>query len=150
MPGISGLVSGIAGGIGDLFSAEGDQAEAHAYGEAETIAKQNAQLEVQSTAIKEAQSNRQVYQTVGAQEAGVGAGGFAETGSARSLFQNSAQQGALQKQTLEVQGTINENSYTAAADAYRGQADAANAAATASQVAGGASVVGGVLGLFGL
>jgi hypothetical protein len=147
---IPGGIGSIGSGIGDLFSASGDQAEANAYGEAATIATQNAELEVQSTKIQEAQSNRQVYQTLGAQESGVAAGGFAETGSAKALFQNSAQQGALQKQVLEVQGTINENAYTAAADAYKGQQQAAIAASEAAQASGVGGILGGIASIFGI
>lgn len=148
---LSGLNFGDIGtGISDLFGAAGDKAEANAYGTASKIALQNAQLEQESTRIQEAQTSRQVFQTIGAQEAGVGAGGFAEAGSARSLLANSAAQGALQKQVIQVQGAINENAYKAAAAAYTGQQQAAIAASKASTGSGIFSFLGGVAGLFGL
>ena len=140
----------IGAGISDLFGAAGDKAEANAYGKAAALATQNAGFEAESGAIQQAQTNRKIFQTVGAQETGVAAGGFSQTGSARSLFANSAAQGALQKQVLEVQTDINVNSYKAAAEAYKGQQAAANMAAKAGTVGGIASLIGGVAGIFGL
>lgn len=140
----------IGSGVADLFGAAGDTAEANAYKEAATLANQNAELEQQSTAIQTAQANRQIYQTLGAQETGVAGGGFAETGSARALFMNSAAQGALQKQVLEVQGGINVNAYKEAAAAYTGQQQAAIAASQAGVAGGIGGILGGIGGLFGL
>lgn len=149
MGSISSGIAGIGSGIGDLFSASGDRASASAYRKASKIATQNAELEVQSTQIQEAQSSRQVFQTLGAQEADVAGNGLTESGSARALFASSASQGALQKQVLEVQGQINENSYKAAAAAYTGQASAADAAASAATATGIGNIIGGTVGLFG-
>ena len=148
---LGGLNFGDIGtGISDLFGAAGDQAEANAYGTAAQIANQNAQLEAESTAIQQAQTNRKIYQTLGAQQAGVAAGGFSSTGSARALLQNSAQQAGLQKQVLEVQGDINVNAYKQAAAAYTGQQNAAIASSKAGTGAGIFSLIGGVAGIFGL
>jgi hypothetical protein len=140
----------IGSGVSDLFGAQGDAAEGKAYAQAATIASQNAALEAESTKIQEAQNTRQTYQVLGAQQAIQGASGFAQTGSARSVYANSAAQSALNRQVIQVQGTIQENAYKAAAEAYTGQKEAAYAAQDAGVANGIGGILGGILGIFGI
>jgi hypothetical protein len=77
------MFSDVGGGVNDIFSfmasgykAEGAEKEAAAYREAATLAGQQAEFEKQSTAIKEVQANRNIYQGMGATQADVSAGGF--------------------------------------------------------------------------
>lgn len=133
----------IAGGIGDLFQATGDRLEAKNYEEAQHLALINKQFTKSSTAIEQQQAGRQIAQTIGAQEAGVGGTGFAETGSAMSLLRSSAQQGALAHQTIAVNGLLAETSEQAQADAYGNMAKAAKNAATGDTVAGIGGIIGG-------
>lgn len=136
-----------AGGqaIQDLFEGEGNAAQANAFSGAATLAEQNAQLEAASTRIQETQTARQVYQTIGTQEADVAGAGFTESGSALDLLQASQQQGALAKSLVNIQGAITGNAYASAAGEYSGLASAYNAASTGSEVSAIGSIGGALL-----
>jgi hypothetical protein len=146
----SDLIQGIGSAAGDAAQAAGQFAAAGDYKQAATIAEQNAQISAESTAIQQQSASRQIYQTIGGQQAQVGAAGFASGGSSLSLLHASAAQGAITHQLLEAQGQININSYNEQASAYKAQAQVATAAGTADAAAGATSAVTGVLKFFGL
>lgn len=124
MADLGGILGGVGGAVDSLFSGIGSLKAAGAYTKASQIALQNAQLSTESTAIQQTQAARKVYQSIGGQEADVAGAGFAASGSALDLLRSSAEQGALQKQLIGVQGIINTNSYEQQATAYQAQAAA--------------------------
>lgn len=130
--------SDLGGAVGDIFGGIGSLKAADAYGKAANIELQNAAIAKESTQIQETQTQRQIFQTLGAQQAAVGASGFASSGTAQDLLRSSISQGALQKQVIAAQGQINVNAYEAQATAYQGQAAASKAAA-------GGGFLGGIL-----
>lgn len=132
-----------AGAAGSIFNAFGDFAEAAGYSKAASLEKQNAGYERLSGEIQLAATNRQIYQTIGAEEAGTAANGLTNSGSALSVLRSSQQQAGLQKGLLELQTNINVNS-----SLERAAADEADA--TAKEVGGVGSLVSGALGLFGI
>jgi hypothetical protein len=129
-----------AGAASDLFSsqinaesldikAKGDLAEAASYDMAAGLALLNKQYTVTETAIKETQNDREVYQTISQQQAGVAGGGLAESGSALDLLRSSAQQGALSHAIIGQQGLITEAGYQEQHDSYTNMAGALRQAA---------------------
>jgi len=96
--------SNFGGAVSDLFAASGDRAkaqgdliEAQNYDLASTLALQNEQFTQTSTAIRQAQIDRNTTQVLGEQQADVASAGFAESGSSLDLLADSARQGALTK-----------------------------------------------------
>lgn len=134
--------SDIGGAVGDLFAASadrskaaGDRVEAGNYDLASTLATQNEKFTESSTAIKQAQLDRSIYQTIGGQQADVAGAGFANSGSSLDLMRDSAQQGALTKAVGAQQGLITEAGYTEQATSYTNMASAARMAADAEDKA---------------
>jgi hypothetical protein len=145
IPGLGGMNFGLIGaGIGDLFAAGGDKDEENDYKQAASIATQNVAISAESTDIQKTQAQRDIYQTIGSQQAEVAASGTTGGGSAQALLRSSRSQGALQQQQLTVQGQINQNAYKEQAQAYTGEADAAGAAASAATAGGIGSILGGL------
>jgi hypothetical protein len=150
-------------GVSDLFSAEGDKAlaagdfaAAQSYTRASSIAEENKGLSELSTEIQQAQLNRKITMTEGAQVAATGAANL-EGGSAGDLMRMSIQQGALAKTLVATQGHINANAYEEQATAYQAMSASATAAGNAAeQAAKGAtfgaafSFLGGAVGLLAL
>lgn len=134
--------------ISDFYAYQGDKASAKNYLEAADIANQNATLEQMSTAIQESATQRQLYKTIGGQQADVAGAGFAESGSAIDLMKDSTRQGAIQKALINVQGTINTNAYRAQAGAYMGEYQAAQFAAKSAAAGGGLAAISGIASLF--
>jgi hypothetical protein len=111
------------------IKAQGDLAESTEYDEAGALAKQNEAFTAQSTAIKEAQNNRQVTQTIGGEQASIAGAGFANSGSSMAMLRDSASQGALTTAVAGEQGLITEASYNEQAQSYQTMSDAAKTAA---------------------
>lgn len=122
--------SDIGGAASDLFSAAGDSLSADSYRKAAAISGNNAKLEEQSTAIKEAAINRQNYKVIGGQQNDVASAGFAAGGSSLDLLRDSIQQGAMTKAVAGLQGQINENGFLSQQTAELGEAQTADAAAS--------------------
>jgi hypothetical protein len=169
-------ISDVGGAVSDLFAAsadqskaaglrlkaQGDQLEGENYGLASTLAEQNEQFTVQSTAIKQAQIQRQVGMTIGGQAADVAGGGFAASGSSLDLMRDSASQGAITKAVAGNQGLITEAGYTEQAQSYQNlqaasgiavqednlAANAADSAASGATLTGILKGVAGVASLF--
>jgi hypothetical protein len=136
----AGALVGAAGDLfGGLFSAAGNASEATAYGTAATLAKQNAQIAQESGNIKEEQTQRQIYKTLGAQQAQYGAAGLTGGGSAQEVLRSSVSQGSLEKAIVNEQTQINVTGYEAQAAQFKGMQGAAKAAS-------GGGLLGGILG----
>jgi hypothetical protein len=134
----------LGGAVSDLFGGIGDLTESQGYATAAKIAQSNEQLEQASTAIQETQANRQIYQAQGATQAAYGNAGLAMSGSAQDVLRMGAQQGALKKQILGVQGQINEQNYAEQAQSFSQMASTATTAAAGSFGSGLLSAVGGL------
>jgi len=138
----------IGGAVSDLFAgfaattnadlqaqglrikAQGDVAEGQEYDLAASLAAQNAQYTETSTAIQEAQQQRNTTMQIGGQKADIAGAGFAESGSALDILADSASQGALAKATLGQQGLITEAGYEEQQQSYQLMASTANTTAT--------------------
>lgn len=148
----SGTVTGISAGISDIFAGQADFAKAgydriegQEYSLAAQLATQNAQFTQQATAIKQAQTSREVSKSLGATTAAVAGAGFATSGSALDILRESASQGALTKAVVGEQGLITEAGYNEQAQSYNLMASAANQAASAETTAGHeAQLLGGI------
>lgn len=163
-------ISDIGGAVSDIFAgfgasaqanlkaqgldiqAQGDLAEGENYDLAATLAGQNAQYTEASTAIKEAQLDRQNTLTLGGQKADVAAGGFAASGSSLDLMRDSASQGALTKAVAGQQGLIQQAGYEEQQQSYRTMSAAAKSTAaglenlaTETEEAGKTSEIGDFL-----
>lgn len=103
---------------GTRLKAQGDLVEATNYDEAATLAHQNEQFTEQSTAVKEMQTQRQIYQGLGTTRADVAGSGFTMSGSGLDILRMGAQEGALTKQVVGQQGLITEAGYNEQQQAY--------------------------------
>jgi hypothetical protein len=132
--------SDISGAASDLFSsqetaaglkikAQGDLAEGQEYDLAASLAGENALFTQTSTAIKEAQQERETGLVLGQQREQVASAGFEESGSALDLLRASASQASLQKQVLGQQGLITEAGYQEQQQSYETMSAAAKSAA---------------------
>lgn len=138
----SGTINSLGGAVNDLFSAEGHQAkakglriEADDYDLASDYATQNEKFTETSTAIKQAQLDRENYRTMGGQQADIAGAGFTASGSALDIMRDSAAQGALTKAVGEQQGLITEEGYKVQAETYTNMSEAARMAADAEDKA---------------
>lgn len=129
-----------AGAVSDIFAAKsqrlkakGDRLEAENYYMGADLADKNLAYTKESTAIKEAQAGREIYKTIGAQQAQVGGAGLASSGNAVDLLRESAQQGALHQAVLSQQGLIAEEGYKEQGSAFRNMGQAALFAAEADE-----------------
>src|SRR6266699_2249625 len=87
--------------IGSFFGTEArgafDIAEQSQYTAAARLARQNEQYTKMSTAIKESQTDRELYMSLGKTQTEIAGAGFNLSGSALDILRESASQGALQK-----------------------------------------------------
>lgn len=148
----AGTITSLSGAVGDLFAAsghrakaQGDRVEAQNYDLASELAAQNAKFTETSTAIKEAQIDRENYKVIGGQQADVASAGFASSGSALDLMRDSAQQGALTHAVAGEQGLITEAGYQEQAQSYTNMSTAARMAADAEDNAATGSTITGIL-----
>lgn len=142
---IGGAVSDLFASSGDKAKAQGDFIEAKDYSLASDLATQNEKFAETSTAIKQAQLDRSIYQTIGGQQADVAGAGFAQSGSAIDLLRSSAQQGALTKAVAGQQGLIQEAGYKEQAESYANMSQAATIAGNAENDAAKGSMIGGII-----
>ncbi len=141
-----------AGAVSDLFAAEGhrskaagDRFEAENYDRAAVLAGQNEQFTETSTAIKQAQLDRENFKMIGGQQADIAGAGFANSGSSLDLMRDSAAQGALTKAVGAQQGLITEAGYKEQQDSFNTMSKAARMAADAEDNAAfGADITGGI------
>jgi hypothetical protein len=144
-------VSDIFAGFGDLDKAKGAEFEQQSYEEASVLASQEAQFTSTSTAIKQAQSDRNTFMSIGKTTAAVSNAGLEQSGSALDILRESAQQGATTKAVLGAQGQITEAGYQEQAQSYSNMANAAGVAAKADNLAAvGSFVAGGISAVAGM
>jgi hypothetical protein len=134
----------VGGAVSDLFGAQGARIAAGSYKEAQSIAEQNAVLARQATRIKDIQISRNIFRTLGEQQAQVGGAGMAASGSALDILRSSASEGAITRAVNEEQGAITANAYEEQAAQFGGMADAAKSSAT-GQTIGGIIMGGGAI-----
>jgi hypothetical protein len=139
---VGGAASDVFAGFGDEAKASGYPAEQQEYGEAATLAQQNEQFTADSTAIKEAQLNRESTMAMGRTEADVAGAGFANSGSALDLLRSNAQQGSLTQAVASQQGLITEAGYQEQQESYEQMANAAGQAAGAAKTAATGAFIG--------
>jgi dsDNA-binding SOS-regulon protein len=154
--------SDFGGAASDLFAAQGDKskqqfdyAEASNYELGANLADQNAQFTQTSTAIKEAQQQRELTMNLGATTATAAGSGFAASGSSLDILRESASQGALTHAVLGQQGLITEAGYKEQAQSYNTMATAATQAgnaegnaATGADITGGIKIAAGIASIF--
>ena len=140
--GISTAFSGIGGAVNDLYAARGAQASAGSYGQAAQIATTNSQIAQNSEQTNQLQIQRQISQVGGSQEAALGMGNMAESGSGLDVMRESMQQGAIAKSEAAQQGTIQVQGYQQQAQQYQQMQQAANSSAHGSMIAGALNIVG--------
>jgi hypothetical protein len=138
----AGAVKGVGGAVNDLFAAEahrskasGLRIEAGNYDRSAAFSEENEKFTKQSTAIKQAQLDRDLYKTLGGQQTDIAASGFASSGSALDIMRDSAAQGALTKAVGAQQGLITEEGYKVEAANYKAMGEAARMAASAEDTA---------------
>ena len=143
-------VSDIFQGFADQTKAQGDLLEAQSYDVAAKLALQNEQYTKESTAIQEAQKQREFLLSTGRTTSEVAGAGFSLSGSALDILRSSAAQGSLQKAVIGQQGLITEAGYKAQAQSYelmagvaRDTASAENTMAIGSFIAGGIDILSG-------
>jgi hypothetical protein len=143
------IFSGIGNAVSDLFAAEGAnykiqglEAEQQEYEGAAALAEQNVGFTTMSTAIQEAQANRELFLSMGRTQGQVAGAGFAASGSALDILRSSASQGALQTAVLGEQGLITEAGYQEQAQSYAQMANAAGAAIQGEKLAQEGSLIG--------
>lgn len=117
----------------DLKS-QGDLGEATAYGNAADVAENNATLAGIAGEIKEYQTTRDVYKTVGSQRAAIAASGFGDSGTSLALARSSFQQGYLDNQLTRTQTLSKQGGYLEEAAAAKAEAAAATTASDAALV----------------
>ena len=139
------LFSDVGGAVGGYFAYQGAKKQAELYGEAATIAGENATEEQGLTQLKEVQQRRQLSMVLGTQQADIGANNFASSGTARDRMKSSQQQGALAVGMTQQQGAINVNAFRQqqiADQAQQQQAKSAEGGGIASMVGGIVKAVG--------
>jgi hypothetical protein len=94
---------------------------------------------------KQQQFDRNIYQTIGGQQADIAGAGFANSGSSLDLLRDSASQGALTKAVAGQQGLITEAGYKEQAESYTNLASAARMAADAEDNAAKGSTITGII-----
>lgn len=147
----SGTINSVGGAVSDLFAASAHEAkakglriEAQNYDLSSEFSLKSEKFTEVSTAVKQAQLDRENFQMIGGQQADVAGAGFAASGSALDLMRDSAQQGALTKAIGSEQGLITEEGYKVQAQSYKNMSDAARMAADAEDTAAfGANISAG-------
>lgn len=111
------------------IKAQGDIAEGQLYDLSAKLAEQNKQYVIESTAIQQAQLERQIQGTIGTQQADIAGSGLAASGSALDLLADSASQGRIAHEVLAKQGLITEAGYEEQRQSYNIMSNAAKMAA---------------------
>lgn len=139
--GIGAGVNDIGGAVGALFGAKankrmaaGYDASAASYGRAATLAYENAGIVRESTALQKTMQEREIYKTIGGQQADVAGAGFTAGGSALDLLRDSTAQGQLTMELIQKQGDINEKGYLLQAEGFLGQQSLATAQADSARI----------------
>lgn len=137
---IGSAASSIFSGVGQLQSSKG-------YKQAAAYAGDNAEIAQQAANIQSLMATRQVYKTIGGQQADIAGAGLANSGSATDLLRSSAQQGSLTKQLVSAQGAINVLGYQAEQASYESMAASAKTSGIGGLL-GGAVKIGAAVAMF--
>lgn len=167
---IGGAVSDIFGGAAQFSVAKGFKSSAEAYlgtskiyqdqagiyGQMADQSSVNARIAGAGQRLKEMQTEREVFKTIGGARSDIAAAGLLESGSALDVLRDSAVQGGLQMGALRATGQLEQAGYKEEALSYQAMGKAAEAASAAavgqagmaSAQAGAAkkSGIGGILG----
>lgn len=150
----SSTFTDLGGAVSDLLSFEGDQykkqgleLEEQNYRDAAQLALLNEQYTKTSTAIKQQQADRELYQSLGRTTAAVAGAGLSLSGSSLDILRQSASEGAATRAVIGQQGLITEAGYQEQADSYKRMAEAAQVSKRALDSAGIGSLIGGGLKL---
>lgn len=133
---IGGAVDDLTGAIGSFSAAKGYKAQAKGYDAAAEISRVNKEIASEAAGIQAFSADRDIYKTLGAQRAAIGANGLSASGSALDVLRDSATQGSLTKQLLGRQSAIESLSYDQEAASFEMQAAAARNAASSSKKSG--------------
>lgn len=151
-PAISGGISAVGAAISDLYGAKASKRTAQGYdasglslGRAAELADQNAAITRRSTALTKMQQEREIYKTIGGQQADIAGAGFSMSGSALDIMRDSTAQGDLTLRLIEEQGAINENAYKLQAEGFRGQQQLAVAQADAYRISAAGKKISAVI-----
>lgn len=144
-----GAVSDIASAIGAGATAAGDEAAAQGFGQAATIAQQNANEAAAAGKLQQVQTARGVYKTAGAGIAAAAGNNLKLQGSAASILANSMAQGAVASQLVGTQTQIEVNGYMQQMQSDLTEQTQAEDAAKAAKDAGIGSGIGAVLKIAG-
>jgi hypothetical protein len=147
MPASAAGFADVGGAVSDIFGAVGQFQSAKGYKQAAQFADINAGIAQQSADIKLLMAQRQIYSTVGGQQADVGGSGLASSGSATDLLRASVSQGALTKQLVADQGAIDVLGYKAESASYNSMASAAKSSGIGGLI-GGALKIGAAVMAF--
>lgn len=144
------IFSDIGGAVSDLYSAEGAGMSAASYKKAAAFSETNKQLTQYATAVNLAQARREAFLGIGIEKADIANAGFSNSGSALDLLRSARQQAALQQGALQLQGSINVNSYSQQEEAELDQAHSAQVAQQGDQLGGLLNGIGAVAGIIGM
>lgn len=147
---IADIFGSVGSGVSDIFGGIGDQKAAKGYNKAAVYAQLNARIAEDSTKLQMVQADRQIYQTLGGQQADIGGAGLANSGSALDLVRSSAMEGSLSKQLIAYQGLITANGYKAEAESYLAQAQAMKASAKGKKASGVGKLIGAAATAFAI
>lgn len=137
---------GDAGGaVNDIFAAMGKKAEAKNYGMAADLAGENAQFTKESTAVKLAQTQRDIYKVIGGQQTEIAGSGFEASGSGLDLLRDSSAQGALEKNLQSVQGAMTEAGFEEQQQSYLAMQKSAKGGVFGSELAAAFKIGGMIL-----
>lgn len=149
---LGGAFNLAGGAVSDLFSSKassitagGDRLAATAARKAAGLAGENLDYEYQSTAIKQLQADRSIYQSISSAEANVAGNGFKASGSAMDILRDSAVQGDLTKSIISTQGEIDANAIKQQIASFGAQADQYDTAAAAADSASSGSMISGII-----
>lgn len=137
-----------SGAVGDIFKGFGAAAEAENYDAASALAFRNVEYSKKSFAVKDQMADRSIYKAVEGQQADVSGAGFAASGSALDLLRDSQREGALTKELLTIQGTMEQDSYNEQGKAYHNMAEAARMAETGFYVSAALKGVAAITSLY--
>lgn len=143
--GIGSAASDIFGGLGSFDTAKGYKAQAKGFERAGEISGINRELARQAADITAVQADRDIYQTLGSQQAAIGGSGLAATGSALDIIRDSARQASLTKSLLSRNAQIEDLAYEQEAISFAAQAAAAKANAKSSKKSGIGGLVKGAI-----
>jgi len=145
-----GAADSLLGGVGSYLSgqagASASKSAAEAYGKQAAIYGKAAQYSQIETGIKEQMLTRNVYQTISAGKAAIGASGLKESGSAADVIRSSAQQGALSAALVKAQGDIEYTGFLGQQENASAQQQSALQTAKSQKSGGTLGLIGGIIG----